>query len=377
MHMRSYIGDDVAGLGADNRDPFGSGYNGGVTPYVVLINNEFGFSVDEINDFVRAHTTTSWLYNVFGPPLHANPYVIHSGDPVGTDHGFGPIMGGDSNGIQPGSFCDFRNVYAHTTGRNPAVTATQYAAANNLHYNHGRPGGGNGEAIDIWSQFTSTAMLANILGNGFVRGPENTSNIVGVRVRSGAPAGTMGYLAGNAAGGGWTAANEFSFVNSGVGTWQQTVLQSGAFPGSWGSELSGYLRWASSVNPSTAEWHNFIDLMDSSCGACPANRVSNTPVQVIFQQIRDRINGGSTSFQFVDTTEQWTGNGNRADPYWPVTTTLIDPTNPGTAWHAPLPTGDSRDTPYTTGTFSNGMSRVGRSPLEVWAIEEHWRRGGK
>lgn len=375
MHMRSYIGDDAAGLGADNRDPFGSGYGTGLTSSIVLINNEFGFSVDELIDFFRPHTLVTWAYNAFVFPLH-DSIIDHPGDPTNTDHGFGPTNGGDASGIHTGSFACYRNLFAHGTGRNPATTAQQLAYANNLHYNHGRPGGGKGEALDIWSQNTTMPMLANVLGNGFVRGPENNDTLVAVRVRSGAPAGTQGYLASNAAFG-WTAANQFSFVSSGVGTWQQTSLQSGAQPGSWGSEAAGYLNWASGTNPSNSEWHQYIDLVDSGVGAQPSIRISDTPVDRALDQIRARIDGGSTSAQFINTTQDYTGNGNIADPYWSVSTTTIDPTNPGSAWYAPLPTGAGRDTPYTTGTFSNGLSRVGRSPLEVWAIEEHWRRGGK
>jgi len=372
MHLRSYMGDTTPGLGADNRDPFGQGCGTCSPTNIVLINNEFAWSVDELCDFYRTSHLVTWAYNAFISPLH-DSIIEHPGDPTNTDHGFGPLIGGDSESGQPGSVSFYRNFFAHTTGRTPAVNAQQIAAANNLYYNAGgRPGGGNGEAIDIWSQNTTAPRIANIVGNGFVRGPEHTSSIVAVRVRSGgAQTGTVGYLAGNAVHG-WTAANQAALVNSSVPSWQQSTLRSTAWPGSWGTESAGYLQWAANPQaPTLQEWFNFVDLMDSSVGAQPAIRTSSHGrVANVFTQLRNRLNGGSTSFQFVDTVEEDGG-------WFSVPSTLIDPTNPGAHWHAPLPTGPGRDIPYTSGTFSNGLSREGRSPLEVWAIEEHWRKGGK
>lgn len=372
MHMRSYMGDDAAGLGAGNRDPFGQGCGVCSPENIVLINNEFAWSVDELCDFFRSSHLVTWLYNAFVTPLHRS-IIIHPEDGPGFDHGFGPMFGGDSQSGQPGSFTFYRNLFAHTTGRGPAVMAERFSAANNLYYNAGgRPGGGNGEALDIWSQATTEPRIGNIVGNGFIRGPEHTSTLVAVRVRSGGiESGTIGYMAGNAVHG-WTAASQASLVNAGVSGWQQGSLISAAWPGSWGSESAGYTQWCENPQaPTLSEWTDFVDLMDESVGAQPAIRTSSHGrVDKVFTQIRDRLAGGSTSFQFVDTVAEDGG-------WFSVPQTLIDPNDPGTHWHAPMPLGAGRDTPYTSGTFSNGMSRVGRSPLEVWAIEEHWRKGGK
>lgn len=372
MHMRSYMGDDSTGLGADNRDCFGQGCGTCSPQRIVLLNNEFVWSVDEIVDFFRTSHLVTWAYNAFINPLH-DSIIEHPGDPTDTDHGFGPIVGGDSASGQPGSFTIFRNLFAHSTGRNPAITAKQFAIANNLYYNAGgRPGGGNGEAIDVWSSATTDPRVSNIVGNGFIRGPEHTSTIIAIRVRSGGvESGTEGYLANNSVHG-WTAASQSSLVNSGVSGWQQSTLRSTAWPGSWGTEAEGYTQWADNpLSPTAQEWEDYVDLHDSGLGAQPNMRTSQYGrVSNVFTQLRDRLNGGSASFQFVDTVAEDGG-------WFSVPDTLIDPTNPGSHWHAPLPTGAGRDTPYTSGTFSNGLSRVGRSPLEVWAIEEHWRRGGK
>lgn len=371
MHMRSYMGDDVGGLGADNRDPFGQGCGTCAPENIVLLNNEFAWSIDELCDFFRKSSLVTWAYNAFINPLH-DSVIEHPGDPTNTDHGFGPFYGGDSASGQPGSFAFYRNMEAHITGRGPATVASAFAAANNLFYNvGGRPGGGNGNAIDILSQAATVATLANIVGNGFIRGPEHTSSIVAVNVRSGAVAGTQGYLANNAVHG-WTAANQAALVSSGVSGWQQGSLIAGAWPGSWGTEAAGYTQWAANPqSPTLAEWQDYVALHEAHVGAQPGIRtLSHGKVAAVFDQMNARLTGGSTSFQFVDTVAQDGG-------WFTVPQTLIDPTNPGTHWHAPLPMGSDRDTPYLTGTFSNGLSRVGRSPLEVWAIEEHWRKGGK
>lgn len=376
MHLRSYMGDDAAGLGAGNRDAFYSGYAAGIAQNVVLLNCEFCWSVDEIIDFFRRHHLVTWAYNAFINPLH-NSVIEHPGDPIDEDHGFGPIFGGAAEG-QPGSFCMYRNLLAGITGRGPATNAQAVAIANNLYYNAGgRPNVGSGEAIDIWSQNTSLPMIANVVGNGFIRGPNHGSSIIAMRVRSGAPAGTQGYLSDNVVHG-WTAASQASLLNSGVSGYQQGTLRSGAWPGSWGTEATGALHWAADPqNPTADEWAAYVDLHDEGCGAQPALRSSSYGrVANVFAQARARLAGGSTTNQFIDTVGGTLAEGGD-DGWFSVPNTAIDPTNPGAHWHAPLPTGAGRDTPYTTGTFSNGLSRVGRSPLEVWAIEEHWRKGGK
>jgi hypothetical protein len=56
----------------------------------------------------------------------------------------------------------------------------------------------------------------------------------------------------------------------------------------------------------------------------------------------------------------------------------VNPNNPGSHWVAKIiSAAEGRDVPYTSGTFSNGLSRVGYSPLRVLAIEQHWLVGGK
>ncbi len=366
MHLRSYAGDDSGGLGADNRDCFNSGYAGGTCTNIVVIGCEFGFSVDELCDFIRSHHLVSWVYNVFTDPLHDST-IEHPGDPTNTDHGFSAVFGGDSASPQSGSFSCFRNVFAHGTGRGPATTAQAFCATNNLYYNQGgRPGGGDGEAIDIWSQFATEPSIANILYNWFIRGPEHTNSLVAVRVRTGAQPGPVGYLLGNAAHG-WAPVSQASFLNSAVVGYQQLALTA-AIPGSWNS-LTGVKQ---SIPTTADDWLELIDLMEESCGAQPAfrsssyGRAANT-----FTQMRNRVNGVSSGFQFINTVDD-------AGGWWTVPETLINPADPGSHWDGePMPLGSDRDQILGTGTFANGQSMAGRTRLEAWMLKRYYQVGGK
>lgn len=366
MHMRSFIGDDDAGLGADNRDPFGSGYSGGVTQRGLYLFNEDGFSVDELTDMYWEHDLISVIGCLFGPAL-MDSRINHTGDPEDEPHGFGPYIGG---GAQAGSILWARNALGYTMGRNPMTSASRLAFANNFHYDvGGRPGGGNAEGLDILASPAPATRIADIVHNWWVRGPDNNATPVTVRVRSGSAndASCRGGIIGNAAHG-WTLANQAAFVNTSLGSYVQSTLQ-GGLPNSWNG-LASVLQ----ETPSTsAEWHAVIDLVEKYVGA--GLPVAGTPKARLIQHARNRIDGGSTSFQFVDTVQQWTGNANINDPYWTVSNSSpINPNDPpsGSGWIGPIPNGEDVDTPVAGGTFTNGMSADGRSPFERHYLEQHY-----
>lgn len=367
-HMKSWMGDDVAGLPADNRDCLSSGYSGGVTQQVVLINCEFQWSVDEIVDFYRAHNQLTFLDCAFIEPLH-DSIIEHTGDPTNTDHGFGPMVGGDTATGQPSAVSTFRCLWAHSTGRNPFTNATTFCHANNLHYNHGRPVGINadGNAVQIAAQAATDPMFANILCNGFIRGPNNRGNLVAVSVSATLPPGSQGYSFGNAQFG-WTApSSQNGFFTSSPTAYAVTGLIDGAIPDSWGVGLSGVLQWAANpLAPTSSEWHGYVDKMERTVGASPRWRTpANSRLRLVFQQMRDRLNGVAQSDQFVNTVAQAGG--------WPTISQIsLHPLAANaTHWHAPLPTGPDRDTPYTSGTFSDGRSRFGYTRLRAWGYEQH------
>lgn len=364
-HLRSYMGDDATGLSAGARDSLSSGYGSGTTQSVVLINCDFAWSVDELVDFFRSHSQISWIGCAFIEPLHIST-IIHPEDGPGVDHGFGPIIGGDTGQAQCSSVSTFRNLWAHTTGRNPLVSSQTFVHANNLHYNHGRPGSGTGNAVQIIATGASAANYANIIGNAFIRGPNNNATMVGVSVTGTYPVGSAGYSNSNAQFG-WTApANQNGFFTTSPTGYAAATLQSSAYPSTWGTGLTGVLQWAANpLSPTSAEWTAFVDLMEDTTGAQPRWRAAGIGrVGTVFNQIRDRLNGVSQTDQFVDTVTE-------AGGWFTVSNVTIDPLNPGTHWHAALPTGSDRDTPYTSGEFSNGQSRVGYTRLEAWAYEQH------
>jgi fibronectin type 3 domain-containing protein len=364
-HLRSYMGDDVAGVGAGNRDCFSSGYADGTTARVVLINCEFAWSVDEIVDFNRSHSEITLVNCAFIEPLHVST-IVHPEDGPGVDHGFGPIIGGDTGSPQTEAVACFRNLWAHTTGRNPLISARTFVHANNLHYNHGRPGTGTGNAVQIIGAGATEANYANIVGNAFVRGPNNNTTLAAISVTGSFPAGSAGHSALNAQFG-WTApANQNAFFTAAPAGYIASSVQTSAYPGSWGTGLSAVLQWAANpLAPTTSEWNAFVELMSATVGAQPRYRTTSVGrVGLVINQIRDRIAGVAQSDQFVDTVTE-------AGGWFSVSSVTIDPLNPGTHWHAPLPIAADRDTPYTSGTFSNGKSRVGYTRLEEWAYEQH------
>lgn len=362
-HLRSYMGDDVTGLPAGNRDCFSSGYGQGVTQQIVLINCEFAWSIDEVAGFFRSHNQVTFTGCAFFEPLHIST-IIHPEDGAGFDHGFGPQIGGDTGQPQTTAVSTFRNLWAHTTGRNPLITARTFVHANNLHYNHGRPTGGAGNAVQIVPHGATEANFANVIGNGFIRGPNNNNSLVAVSVTGSFPTGSAGYLFANSQFG-WSApSNQNAFLTSSPSGYAASSVQSSAYPSSWGTGLTGVLQWATNpLAPTLTEWNNYVDLMDRTVGAQPIRRTTGR-LKRVFDQIRDRLAGVTQTDQFVDTVTE-------AGGWFTVPSTTVDPLNPGSEWHAPLPTGSDRDTPHTSGTFSDGKSRVGYTRLEEWAYEQH------
>lgn len=370
-HLRSYQGDDIVSFPVGIRDCMAIGRNGSFPSRIVCINCECAWGLDELLDCFYGADGLGFLYCAFIEPLHAPPALPHPEDPVGTDHGFGPIIGG---GAQPGHLCTMRNLWAHTTGRNPLTSATTFTHANNLHYNHGRPSTGQGNGVH-WHATNSAAMEANILGNLFMRGPNNNNSLVAAACTVTVQPGSGAFLSKNCQHGWAAPAGQNSFMTSAPGGFVQSTLRSNALPSFWGgSALTGVLDLAANpLAPTTTEISDFIDLMEESVGCQPGWRDANAPSRVddIFDQIRARLTGGSTSNQMIDTTAQAGGwfDLSNVGP--------IDPLNPGTHWHAPLPTAANRDQVLTSGLLLNGMSAVGYTRLEAWALNQHYYVGGK
>jgi len=366
-HIRLYMGDDplpggytVGGVdAADNRDCLSSGYAGGITSNLVFENCEFAFGIDELVDLWRTHATTSFFQCAFVDPLHRSD-IPHTDDPPGTDHGFGPIIGGGSD-QQSDTITIFRCLFAHMTSRTPLSSCQRSTMANNVFYNVGN----DSIRLRKGTSASPQPIYLNSLYNLFVRGPNSNSGLLAIRADTDLLAASRAYVAGNAAMGGWSAGSQSAFVNGGPPDYISESLLTNAIPSSWGGGLSGVLPWfANPTSPTTTEADAIIDLLTRTVGAQPglANRKGRVPV--VLQQLHDRIHGGSTSSQYIDRVADLGG--------WEAlgTPVVVDPLSPGTHWHAPFPTGSNRNTPYTSGTFSDGKSRVGYTPLDEFDYEQ-------
>lgn len=370
-HMRSMMGDDTGGLGVENRDCFGSGATGIVPTHVLMINCEHSNGVDELTDYINPHDTCSFIYNAWLNPLHAPPNYPHVGDPPGTDHGFGIEVGGAPDAPQPDGLAFFRNMFGNITGRQVATTARRVVYANNLVYNPGRLGGGAGEGLIFWRQFTTDPIVANVLSNMFIRGPDNNSSLVAVSAQSGIPAGSGCYFRGNVQHG-WSAASQAAFCTSAPAGFVSSQLENIAMPSSWGG-LAGVLDIAEDpLNATIAEKLAYVELIGSAVGAQPAYRtLTMGRVEKVLNQIRARLAGGSLISHFANTVLE--------DGGWPSSftpTIVVDPRDPGPYWCRPMPTGPDVDTPLGAGFFENGLSAVGYTPMEVWALDQHLYVGG-
>ncbi len=370
-HMRSMMGDDAGGLGIENRDCFGSGATGVVPTHVLMINCEHANGCDELTDYINPHDTCAFLYNAFLNPLHAPPNYPHTGDPPGTDHGFSINIGGAPGAPQPDGIAFYRNLMANGTGRHPATTARRYVDANNLRYNNGRLGGGAGEGVTFWSQFTTEPIVANILSNLFIRGPDNNNSLVAVSAQSGVPAGSRAYFRGNVQHG-WTAASQAAFCTSHPVGFVSSSLETTAMPSSWGG-LAGVQDIAvDPLNATLAEKSAFVERIAAAVGAQPAYRsLTMGRVEKVLNQIRARLAGGSLSSHFVNTILE--------DGGWPSSftpTVIVDPRDPGPYWCRPMPTGPGVDTPLPVATLSNGLLVQGHTPMELWALDQHLHVGG-
>lgn len=369
-HKALYVGDDAWDVPPHNRDAFKFGPG---PDRIFFTNCEFAFTMDETVDAFSGFGEAGFVYCAFLDPLHITAHQDIPGD--GPEHGFGPILGaggGDANQLSVE-----RCIFAHMSSRAPWVGCRFATLANNIHYNMARViSDFTGSAGIFYNQrgYTSDCQY-NYVGNLIVRGPNNVGTRVTAEVGSNQTwPSSAGVHVNHTAQHGWTnpgaQSGHFS-ATSGL-PYRGSVQSSALPPGRLTNFADVYRPYANPNSPTNAERLSFLDLMEESVGVNPGSRVlGQGRTQTILNQIRFRLNGGSgEASQYINTVSE-------AGGWFSVPSLEINPANPGSHWHAPMPTASSRHTPYTTGTFSNGMSRVGYTPMEVWAIEQHWYRGGK
>jgi hypothetical protein len=411
-HLPSYVGDDAGDPAYNNRDAGTTG--SGTLTGNAWINCSFAWSIDELFDAYNPSLLShSWLYSMFLEPLGYSRHTDVDSDPNSDPeyHGFGPLVG-TSNGASNADKIAFqRCVFAHAQSRNPLVLVKRFAMAECLTYNWGRLAQGTlngttGSGAGVGFGKAAEVTKANIISCGWIRGPQNGNahNIIcGSTDFSNFP-GSKLYLANNAVYG-YTIAAQSNLVNNGYAG-NYTGAKNGHFPANflspgiltesipigWGNNFENVYRpWANPLRPTTAEWQNYIALMRSSCGPWPARRTNAQGREgKIFDQMLAAVNGNTAGMGGQVNSVAGTAHPNT----WPTNRIVapnaggwgqlpaqlvtVDPANPGSHWVARIMSvAEGRDVPYTSGTFSNGLSKAGYSPLRALAIEQHWYVGGK
>lgn len=376
-HMASWLGDLPSADGpdefkADQRDCLGASSPDADINRVSFINCEARFGMDEEVQVYYDTLGTSWIRGAIYDPLHIPPdFAMEEGShhEAGQDHGYGHLVHGRTDYA-----VSQQSLYAHTTDRNPLVSAPLYAHINNLHYNHGRPTGGRGAGVKIddngnYNTEAGYAMRANVVGNVTVRGPNQGDQITMVEVQDITP-NSAAHSALNSQYG-WpapTSQADFWWLRENDPSYLKPTLRVGAWPLGLGFNYDGVLQPARDpLHPTRQEGLAFTQLMRETVGCMPARRYLYTGgVNHVLDQIDAVMRGDTpTQSQYVNTVEEAGG--------WPELPTLsIDTQNPTSDWHAPMPLGEDRDEVLLEGTFSDGSSKVGYSKLRAWCIEQYF-----
>jgi len=374
-HLPSWVGDlpSVDGpdeFKVDQRDCLQASSDDNDINRVAFINCEARFAMDEAAQVWYNAQGCSWIRCAIYDPLHTPPdFVIPGDDHHGPDedHGFGQIIGGRADY----SLC-MQSLYAHTTDRNPLVATPNHAHINNLHYNHGRTYIGRGEALNIDDNGEHNAdaglsMACNCVGNVTVRGPDQGDSLTLAKVMDVTP-GSTGHSANNSCYGWPSPETQDGFFHEQPEDYMRPTLRPGAWPLGLGFNYDGTLQpCADPLHPTVQEGLAFAQLIRTTVGCMPARRYMYTgAVNHVMDQIDAAVRGiKAPPSQYVNTVDEAGG--------WPdVPTGSIDPLNPTTDYHAPMPIDASRDEYVTSGKFSDGSSKVGYTKLRAWCIEQYF-----
>ena len=379
-HLPSWVGDlpSVDGpdkFQADQRDALQATSNDIDINRVAFINCEARFSMDEAVEVWYDAQGTSWIRGAVYDPLHTPPGFTMGDDPHhgdGIDHGYGHIVGGNSD-----YSLVMQSLYAHTTDRNPLVAAPNHAHINNLHYNHGRPEGGRGEALNISDNgehnlAAGRTMQCNMVGCITVRGPNSSSQSITLAKVSEVTEGSSGHSAYNSEFGWPQPSSQDGFFASQPDDYLRPTLRRGAWPLGLGFDYAGVVKpCADPLNPRVQEGLAFTQLMRETVGCMPSRRyLYRGGVNTVLDQVDAALRGLLAPSQYVNTVAEAGG--------WPDLPTLsIDPAQPTSDWHAPMPLDADRDEVCLSGSFSDGSSKIGYSKLRAWLIEQYFYALGR
>jgi len=382
-HLPSWVGDlpsadGVTNFHVGNRDALQASADGQLSGGIAFINCEGRFSMDEAVQIFYAAYGISWIRGAVYDPLHIPPGW---GDPdqsnhaEGEDHGYGHIIGGSD-------YCDFslvsQSLYAHTTDRNPLVSANKHSQVNCLLYDHGRPGGGKGSGLKVsdnggFNEAAGKPMHCNMVGCVSVRGPNNNDSLNFAEVVNEVLDGSGAHSAHNSVFGWPSPDSQDAFFTRYPDNYVMApTLRRIAWPAGLGANYSGVLKpCAHPLNPTRQEGLAFAELIRTTVGCKPARRYMYAGgVNKVCDQIDAAIRGLTSESQWVNTVDEAGG--------WPdIPAVSVDPANPGDEYPEPLPMGADRDEVLLDGTFSNGASKVGYSRIRAWTIEKYFHDMGR
>lgn len=159
---------------------------------IIIDHCSFSWSTDEIVSAYRACRNVTYQANIFSEALHKSIHWDEGAEPwVNEPHSHGPTIGPWAHNISL-----FRNVSAHTRGRNPMLKGTdQVEVINNVFYNFGFQG------VFFTDPEGGRGLKANVIGNQWIGGPDSVSDRARLIEFHGLTAtkGSAVHLAGNVA----------------------------------------------------------------------------------------------------------------------------------------------------------------------------------
>lgn len=396
------VGDDAPGIASGNRDSaYLAGCSDSGSPAVsqiAWINNLFAWSVDENGDGYYCGDLLAFHGNIFAEALDKS---IHDDtgtpdDGVGVDqHNYGPILG---QGYRCDRVAMQRNVFAHMLARQPAIAAIRFAYANNIVYNTGDTDFNLGAAVQLSTDYDAaseyaSAMYTNVVRNLIVQGPSSYSSITAVEMSSSDshPSGSQGYIGGNAVRGFTFASQDALKTGTFPGSWSQGSVVTAGWPGGWESDLSGILSVGTGTNPndySDADMLDFATAVCSQAGPRPDVTDSSNRARTICGHVLNRLDGAGDEGNTVNSV-----SGSSNDSGWPNISLRFAPNvggypTPGSAsvdvftgsgiaaGAMPLNGTAPDDRVLASGTFCNGVTKIGVTAIEAWAVDQHYERTG-
>jgi hypothetical protein len=199
---------------------------------------------------------------------------------------------------------------------------------------------------------------SNIINNVYIKGPNTNSALKVIRAFQsfgGMHADSRCYRAGNRAiGFSYSDSNQANLCQQETGVSASFFSPTEPIAAAMPAGLDTSADWMDVSGNKVAD---FLQLMASTVGPRPGDRTAGRE-STVSQHMLNNYAGSGARGKIIDTQDDPTVGG-----YFPVTVSTV------TDWHAALPV--TPNAVYTSGSYSDGKSRIGRTHLEAWAYEQH------